>query len=275
MAEETTKSAGQSGPPGDDRGRGVPSRRSFVALTVALVVSLAANGVLVLVARWCFATTSAVRLDPIGLDVFAKDRATPAAADRPVLVLFGDSRAAMWVSPDLPEYRVLNRGIGYQTTAQILLRVDADVVSLHPAVVVLEAGVNDLKAIAEFPERRAEIVASCEANLRRIVDRCHAAGSTVVLVSVFRIGDVAAWRRPFWSADVDTSVLEVNAFLRTLADATTLFLDADPVLDDESGRIRQAFQKDHLHLVPPAYAALDDRLVQIVHGLHLFPPSPR
>jgi lysophospholipase L1-like esterase len=274
MAEETRNNVRQSAPAGDDRVHRVPSRWSLVALTVALLASLTANGVLVKAAERYFATTSAVRLDPVGLDVYAKDRATPPAADRPVLVLFGDSRAAMWAPPDLPEYRLLNRGIGFQTTAQILLRVDEDVVSLHPAVVVLEAGVNDLKAIAEFPERRAEIVSRCEANLQRIVDRCRSTGATVVLVSVFRIGAVALWRRPFWSAEVDASVLEVNAFLRTLAGATTPLLDADPVLNDESGKIRPAFQLDHLHLVPPAYAALDDRLVEIVHGLRGSPPSP-
>ena len=90
----------------------------------------------------------AARLDPAGLEVHAADRARPPADGRPVLVLFGDSRAAMWPPPaGLPEYAVENRGVGYQTTAQIALRIDADVAPLHPAVVVLEAGVNDLKRL--------------------------------------------------------------------------------------------------------------------------------
>ena len=87
-------------------------------------------------------------------------------AGHPILVLFGDSRAAMWPTPTaLTEYTVVNRGVGQSDDSAIALRIDADVAPLHPAVVVLEAGVNDLKTIADIPERRSQIVADCEANL--------------------------------------------------------------------------------------------------------------
>jgi lysophospholipase L1-like esterase len=239
----------------------------LVALVVALAASLGANAYLVQRSNQYFRSTTEVRLDPAGLREWAAARAEPPPPGKPVLVLFGDSRALMWGKPALDELAVVNRGVGNQTTAQVLLRLDADVAPLHPSVIVLEAGVNDLKGIAELPARRAEIVAECEANLRTLVARCRGLGATVVLTSIFAIGDLPVWRRPFWSDDVDVAVREVNAFLRTLAGGRVVFLDADPVLDDARGKIQPAYQYDFLHLDGEGYRALDAKLVPLVRTL--------
>jgi lysophospholipase L1-like esterase len=243
-------------------------RLAHALVGLALAVSAPANLLLVQSSNRYFATVSAVRLDPGGLKVYAAERARVESPTRPRLVLFGDSRALMWPAPSaLDDFEVINRGIGNQTTAQILMRVDDDVAPLHPSVVVLEAGVNDLKAIAEFPERRDEIVASCEENTRRIVERCRALGARVVVVTVFGIGDVTLWRRLFWSSEVDAAVKQVNRFLPTLVAEQVALLDADPVLAGERGRILPAYQVDFLHLTPAGYAALDTRLVPVVRGM--------
>jgi len=244
-------------------------------VTGGLLLVASFGGNVFLVRAWIRETLQdqIVRLDPAQLDMHAAERAEPPPPGRPVLVLFGDSRAAMWPTPaGLPEYTVLNRGIGYQTTAQIALRIDADVATAHPTVVVLEAGVNDLKTLGAIPERRAEIVANCEANLRLIVERCRALGATVIVLSVFDLGHVPIWRQPFWSDDIGTAVREVNAFLPTLAGDRIVFFDAAAVLDDDHGAIKPAYQLDHLHLVPAGYDALDARLLPLVRAL---PPAPR
>jgi lysophospholipase L1-like esterase len=248
----------------NDRPR-LASRAGLIALAVALGASLLANALLVRAALHFVDEATAVRLDPAGLKTYAGG--SPTADRRPVLVLFVDSRAAMWKDPSPPSFRVVNRGIGYQTTAQILMRFDADVAPLHPAVVVLEAGVNDLKAIAQFPGRRAEIVADCEANLRRIADDCRKAGATVVIVSVFDIGNLTLWRRPFWSDDVGAAVREVNAFLAGYVGNGVVLFDAKPVLDDSHGVIRVPYQMDYLHLTRAGYDALNRVLVPLVESL--------
>lgn len=247
------------------RWRGSP-RAAWLVLAGLLVLSLGANMALVRGAVGYFAGAEAIRFDPVGLKMYEADRAKDPPPG-PVLLYFGDSRARMWSEPDsLAGFHVVNRGIGNQTTAQILMRVDSDVVPVHPSVIVLEAGVNDLKAIPQFPARRAQIVADCESNLERIVDACRRTGATVVLVSVFDIGDVPLWRRPFWSDDVATAVREVNAFLPRLAGAKVLFFDAAPVLG-EPGRVGHEYQLDYLHLAPAGYRALDGRLVPLLAAL--------
>jgi lysophospholipase L1-like esterase len=255
--------------PPAELGERKPLRKRWIALAAlaaVLAASLGANAYLVHRARTYFQASLALRLDPVGLKVYESDRAKPADED-PVLLFFGDSRALMWKEPPrVAGYRVVNRGIGNQTTAQILMRVDSDVVPLHPAIVVLEAGVNDLKTIAQLPALRSQIVADCESNLRRIVERCRQAGAAVVMVSVFGIGDVSLWRRPFWSEDVGAAVREVNAVLARLAGDKVLFLDADPVLGG-GGRIQGDYQLDYLHLSPAGYHALDGRLLLLLGAL--------
>jgi lysophospholipase L1-like esterase len=249
------------------RGRSVFSGRVARAVLAALLVlSLGANAVLVRGALSYFASVLEVRLDPVGLKVYQADRAKDPPPG-PVLLFFGDSRALMWAEPDsFVGFHVVNRGIGNQTTAQIAMRVDSDVVPLHPSVVVLEAGVNDLKSIAQLPARRAEIVADCESNLERIVNACRRAGATVVVVSIFDIGDVSLWKRPFWSGEVSAAVREVNAFLPRLAGSHVLFFDAAPVLGGP-GRVEHDYQLDYLHLSPAGYRALDGKLVPLLSGL--------
>src|SRR4051812_12555510 len=125
--------------------------RLMVAFGVAIVASVAANILLVRSSQRYFEQANDVRLDPAGLAFYAAERAaSPVATDRKVVAFFGDSRAVMWSPPTLPGYEIKNVGVGNQTSAQVLLRFDADVPRLRPSVVVLEVGVNDLKTIADF-----------------------------------------------------------------------------------------------------------------------------
>ncbi len=241
-------------------------RLAWVVLAATLVLSLGANALLARSALRYFSDALDLRLDPVGLKVYAGDRAKDPPAG-PVLLFFGDSRALMWSEPDsLAGFRVVNRGIGYQTTAQILMRVDSDVAPLHPSVVVLEAGVNDLKSIAQFPARRGEIIADCESNLERIVNALRRTGATVVVVSIFDIGHVSVWKRPFWSDEVSAAVREVNAFLPRLVGPGVLLFDAAPALGGP-GRIDREYQLDYLHLDPAGYRALDAKLVPLLTSL--------
>jgi lysophospholipase L1-like esterase len=242
-------------------------RTQRIAAFVVIAVSLCAAGGLLRAALAYFRAGEAIRLDPAGLNVYAAERERP-LADRPLVVLFGDSRALMWSPPTAPAgCRTINRGIGFQTTAQMLLRLEADVTSLRPAVVVIEGGVNDLKAIADFPDQHRRIVDDCEANLQLMVERCRRSGASVVLVTVFGIGDVALWRRPFWSSQVADAVGEVNAFLSRLAGDKVVLFDANRVLANGQGQIRHAYQLDHLHLSPAGYAALNERLSPLLASL--------
>ena len=68
----------------------------------------------------------------------------PAAGENRV-VFFGDSITDIWKLADsFPGKPYVNRGIGGQTTPQMLVRFRQDVIDLHPKVVVILAGTNDI-----------------------------------------------------------------------------------------------------------------------------------
>jgi hypothetical protein len=99
------------------------------------------------------------------------------------------------------------------------------------------------------------------------VARSRALGATVILTTVFAIGDVPLARRPLWSSDIAPAVREVNVRVRAMAAEKVIVFDADPVLDDAGDKIRPAFQHDFIHISPAGYAALNEKLVPMVAGL--------
>jgi hypothetical protein len=134
-------------------------RTAFVTLGVLLIASLWANYQLYQESSGNYRDLHRVRLDPYGLGVFAgEDPAASARAGLPVVVFYGDSRAAEWTAPQLPGFTFVNRGIGSQTSAQVLGRFDQDIASLQPDYVVIQVGINDLKTLPLFPNQAEAIV---------------------------------------------------------------------------------------------------------------------
>ncbi len=233
-----------------------------VFLVLAIVVSLIANVVLVLAAKRLYAARCAVELDPIGLATFGPGDAPVSTAS---VVLFGDSRAAHWTTPEtIAGLPVFNRGVSGQTTAQVLARFDAHVLSLQPQVVIIEVGMNDLKSIPLFAAKADWIVDQCFRNIESMVSTVVARGASVVLVTIFPVGEVPLYRRPIYSGQVDAAIRTVNNRIRGLAGERVRVLDADTFFLGGDGRLRAGFGKDMLHLNPAGYRELNLRLVPMV-----------
>ena len=105
-----------------------------------------------------------------------------AASDQIGVVLMGNSITQGWLSmrPDFfEEHGFVNRGIGGQTTPQMLLRFRQDVIDLNPRMVVILAGINDI-AENTGPISLTEIAA----NIESMVQLAQANGVVPVLCSV-------------------------------------------------------------------------------------------
>ena len=69
----------------------------------------------------------------------------PPAAGENRIVFFGDSITDIWkLDESFPAKPYVNRGIGGQTTSQMLVRFRQDVINLQPKAVVILAGTNDI-----------------------------------------------------------------------------------------------------------------------------------
>lgn len=103
-------------------------------------------------------------------------------ADQGAVVFLGDSITQGWGEDFKGHFqgiKVANRGISGDTTRGVLLRMEADVIALNPAAVVLLIGTNDIEEVA-----RADAITS---NLSLIIKRLqeHRADLPIILCQVF------------------------------------------------------------------------------------------
>lgn len=207
------------------------------------------------------------RLDPVGLSYYTQNIQQAANSTKFRIVFFGDSRAASWISPQIEGYEFINRGISSQTSIQTIERFSAHVRPLKPNIVVIQVGVNDLKTIALFPERKQEIIANCQANINRIVRETQSLGAVAIVTTIFPVGEVPLERKSFWSDDIAVAIKEVNTYIATLADEKTIVFDTFPLLADDRGMMLSQYRLDELHLNSQGYALLDRELVKQIGKL--------
>lgn len=77
--------------------------------------------------------------------------------------------------------RVVNAGLGGQTTANGLARLDSDVLAHKPDIVIVSFGIND--SVKDSATRYRVPPDRFEANLRELADRIRAAGATPILAT--------------------------------------------------------------------------------------------
>jgi acyl-CoA thioesterase I len=122
------------------------------------------------------------------LQRYAADNAalTAPAAGEARVVFLGDSITDAWDDPRyggfFPGKPYVNRGIGGQTTPQMLLRMRADVIALGPKVLVLLAGTNDLAS-----NTGPMTIAQTEDNIASMAELAKANGIKVVLSSILPV----------------------------------------------------------------------------------------
>lgn len=112
-----------------------------------------------------------------------KLEAAPAAGQR--VVFFGDSITDIWkLDESFPGKHYINRGIGGQTTPQMLVRFRPDVTDLHPAVVVVLAGTNDIAG-----NTGDETLEQIEGDYATMAELAKAHGIRMVFASVMPINN--------------------------------------------------------------------------------------
>jgi lysophospholipase L1-like esterase len=237
-------------------------------LFLCLIFSFLVNLLLYTQLRKYYTLLYAVELDPLGLSYF-QENTVSSEKDRflQTVVFYGDSRAAQWPSPAVEGFQFINRGIGNQTTAQVAGRFDEQIMPIKPDVVVLQLCINDLKTIPLFPGRRQQIISDCESNLQEIVERSLDLRSIVVISTIFPLGKVPLERRLVWSGEIEQSRQEVNQFIRNLSSDRVIVLDAETLLADDKGKIKQEYSFDTLHLNEAGYQALNLELTRILASI--------
>ena len=203
-----------------------------------------------------------VALDYARLARFALANAALAAprAGETRVVFFGDSITDNWSKPAyggfFPGRPYVNRGIGGQTTAQMLVRFHADVLALQAQAVVILAGTNDIAGNAG-PVAPAAI----EDNLAAMAELARVHGVKVVFASILPVSDdkTDATGKPLVRTQ-DRPLPTVRALNLWMADYAAknghVYLDYFSALADANGLLKPALNDDGLHPNAAGYAVM-------------------
>lgn len=158
------------------------------------------------------------------------------------IVFMGNSITEGW-SHHQPEFFIgkpyINRGIGGQTTPQMLLRFRQDVIDLNPKVVVILAGTNDI-AGNTGPITLEEILA----NIKSMAELAIANNIKVVLSSVLPAFDYP-WR-PGLEPNIKIPML--NDMIATYAvENNMVYLDYFSAMADDKNGLKKSLGSDGVH----------------------------
>jgi lysophospholipase L1-like esterase len=167
-------------------------------------------------------------------------KSQPAPPDR--VVFYGDSITDGWkLEQYFPGKPYVNRGIGGQTTPQMLVRFFPDVIELRPAAFVLLAGTNDI-AGNTGPATLTQIAH----NIQAMAELARAHGIKVVLCSVLPVSDYTERKQTAGRPPAD--ILKLNDWLRSYASQTgAVYVDYHKAFADEKGMLREGTSRDGLH----------------------------
>jgi lysophospholipase L1-like esterase len=182
------------------------------------------------------------------------------AAGTAQVVFMGDSITEGWSdkTPSAFSSGRVNRGIGGQTTPQMLVRFRQDVVELKPQVVHIMAGTNDIAG--NTGPASLEMI---QANFMSMVDIARSNGIAVIVASI-----PPASRFP-WKPSVETvrTIATMNAWVRKYAaDRGATYADYDAVLNDGAGGIRKGLAYDGVHPTAEGYAAMNPVAEQAIQA---------
>jgi lysophospholipase L1-like esterase len=182
---------------------------------------------------------------------YREENQAAAAGPRPLLVLMGDSITENWKArdPGLFGNGIIDRGIGGQTTPQMLLRFHQDVIALHPRAVHIMAGTNDI-AGNTGPTSDGQF----RDNIRAMVELARAHGIKVILASI-PPASAFPHRPQLHPAD---RIRAWNTWLRDYARAERLvFVDYHAALAGAAGGMRREFSVDGVHPTHAGYQPMD------------------
>ncbi|MGK7922566.1 MAG: SGNH/GDSL hydrolase family protein [Trichodesmium sp.] len=244
----------------------------ILCLSIIILVSVPLNFLLFYIAKNYYFRLNYQTLDPLGINYYpvnTNQNQTLNSYQKKV-IFFGDSRALAWIPPtDFDNFNFINRGISGQTTVQVLGRFNQHIKPLLPDIVIIQVGVNDLKNIPLFPEKKEIIISECKSNIEEIVRQSRQLGAIVILTTIFPISEVPLKRKLFWSPDVAIAIKEVNNFIYSLEKKDVIVFDTREILANKQGKVRREYRIDLLHINRVGYEALNEKLTPILNELDI------
>lgn len=168
----------------------------------------------------------------------------------PRIVFMGDSITQAWPMND-PDFFSgkpwINKGIGGQTTTQMLQRFNPDVLALQPKIVVIMGGTNDIAGNSGPMTLQMTMD-----NIAAMVKLAKSRKIQPVLCSVLP-ADVIPWKKSASPAD---KIIALNQMIKAYAGKNKIpYIDYYPVMA-EGKALKKAYTGDGVHPNKKGYRAM-------------------
>lgn len=175
------------------------------------------------------------------------------------VVFMGNSITEMWkgANPDFFDKNpYINRGIGGQTTPQMLLRFRQDVIDLNPKAVVILAGTNDI-AGNTGPMTLKQI----HDNILSMVELAQANQIIPIVCSVLPAFDYP------WSPGLQPNIKipKLNRMLKNMArDKGAVYLDYFSKMADDRNGLPPELTTDEVHVTKAGYKIMEQMVKETI-----------
>lgn len=184
----------------------------------------------------------------------ANSQLAPPQSGEKRVVFIGNSITEGWANMR-PEFfsknNYIGRGIGGQTSPQLLLRFRQDVVDLEPVAVVINIGTND---IAENTGKYNPTYTFD--NIKSMAEIADANNIKVILSSVLPVGEYP-WRKEI--KNVPQIIDELNANIKAYAEENDFdYIDYNTKMRDANGALIEAYGSDGVHPTIEGYEVMEN-----------------
>ena len=187
--------------------------------------------------------------------------ANSALTEKPLAVLYGDSITDSWpkTHPDFfKENNLAGRGISGQTTSQILVRMQQDVVSLAPKYVVILCGINDIAKNTGY----APDLNSMLGSIRSMCQIAKANKIRPILCTLLPSYKFS------WRPEIENPLPDVQAFNSMLKEyareAGIKGIDYYEAFADADGKMPAVYSGDTVHPNAEGYAVMEGLVLKAI-----------
>ena len=177
------------------------------------------------------------------------------------IVFMGDSITEEWgrLYPEFFHHQsYVNRGIGGQTTHQMLLRFRQDVVQLHSKKVIILAGTNDIAGNTG--------PSSIEMITNNIFSMAEIARKNDIAVIISSILPVYVYPWALHIKNVPDTILKTNEQLKEYSEENNMiYLDYYSSMVDEKRGLKNEYTTDGVHLNKDGYQVMSSLVEEILN----------
>ena len=178
------------------------------------------------------------------------------------IIFMGDSITEDW-GRIMPEFfsnkQYINRGIGGQTTPQMLIRFRQDVIDLNPKAVVILAGTNDIAGNTG------------PSSVKMIIDNLMSMAEIAIKqnIQVFMSSILPVFRYPWNKSIIEPfkKIAEINNFMKDFSNREKLvYVDYYSHMVDSRPGLKLKLTTDEVHLNQAGYIVMSEIINRVIRG---------